>query len=275
MKRAIAASLGMALLLSGLAAWHWVQPVLAKLGPPALPQALYMPPSGGRVVVDTPLAKCHYDFDSEKREIEIQRRERANPGAAWSSTKQELTTSYDIAWVVGRADAQSRLDVLYVAGTYDTGTTTIEKFRFDYGLTAVPKVTRAVLYQGTTLGIFSCVELNGAGTQLFAVTHGSTPKVYRVSTTGVSAPTVVASPATIPELGTAAVWTIKRRVHVSEGPKYLLTDDRLHALNDMPTNDYVIALNDPDDDGVIDSHLAYTASDWDGAGMDEFTNWVQ
>jgi len=88
---------------------------------------------------------------------------------------------------------------MYVAGTYDTGISTIEKWVFVYGLSSVPAVQKSVLYQGQSIGYVASMTEAPSGQFLFVVTDSPT-KVYRVSTTGLTPPAMVYDQATISQL---------------------------------------------------------------------------
>lgn len=210
-------------------------------------------------------------WSSFHRTVTVERCRRPTPASEWGSTTQTMSASFDIAWVAVRVTEE--IDALYVAGTYETDLNTIEKWMFTYGSEPLPRVRRSVLYQGSDLGNIASLALSPSGQFLFFVTYNPA-KVYRIPNTELSTPTLVADEHTIQELGTGPIWTLRRRIHVTEGPKYMLADDRYGPTRDLPSNAWVITLNDPDDDGAVDSHSVFTVAEWNEAGMDNYVHWV-
>jgi len=217
-----------------------------------------------------PLKLDMVTWSSRNRTVEVERHRRSTEESPWTMTSQTLSTAFEISWVSARVT--SEIGVLYVSGTYETGMSTIEKWQFIYGLDPIPSVNRSVLYQGTSVGIIASMALDLSGQKLFFVTYNPA-KVYRISTQGLSSPNLIADATTIEELGTSPIWSMQRRIHAAEGPKYLLVDDRHNPGQDVPSNDWVITLNDPDSDGVIESHSVFTVAQWDAASLDHWSNW--
>jgi len=210
---------------------------------------------------------------SSRRTVTVERLTRPDPADSWNRSEQVISTSFDVACATAVVGTNNEIECLYVAGTYETGLTTVEKWTFVYGLSELPAVQKSVLYQGDSFGPITSMELGASNAYLFFVTH-EPAMACRLSTAGLSAPTVIADSTTVPALSDAGPWRLTRRVHVSEGPKYLLVDALLTNRRDVQRNDWVLTVNDSNDDGTPESVSTYTVAEWNAAGMDGHAKWI-
>ena len=210
---------------------------------------------------------------SSRRAVTIERLDRPHASAPWNKSKQVLSTSFDVACTVAELDDDNEIAALYVAGTYATGLTTVEKWTFLYGLNHLPNVNKIILYQGNDVGPITSMALGASDQYLFFVTHNPA-KVCRLSTAGLSTITVVADSAAVPALADPGPWRLTRRVHRTEGPKYVLVDVLVTNHRKVQRNEWVLTVNDANDDGTPESVSTFTVAEWNAATMDGASKWV-
>ena len=259
-------------------------PALSMSDPtPPLPQDLYKKKEGRggkRIAVFSDLKKTCFDWDSAEREIYVSRLERPNDQTtSWNTTVQTLTTSFDISSAYGVCNSDSDLDSLYVAGAYPNGTSTIEEWKFTYtppmgGLDPLPKVSRSVLYQGTDVGIIADAVVNDDQSLLVFLTTGKS--IYSLALPGgplgLSAPQLLYSPSTLPDLAEAR-YGLEFMRHVAEGSKYTI-----RAYNPLlglgSDTDKVIVLLDANNDNQIEGYEIVTLAQWDLRGYRDGAAWM-
>ena len=156
------------------------------------------------------------------------------------------------------------LNTLSVAGTYEaTGLSTIEKWVVTYGsgLTAT-SVQRVVLFQGSNLGFIRSIAVDHDMQRMFILTHNS--EVYRLASLAgaLASPVRVYDAVSLPALVDANGLTYGD--HASGGPKWIVS---------ATGASHAILLNDPDDDGVIDSTTNLTSTQWKNGGYQSEDAW--
>ncbi len=226
-----------------------------------------------------------FDWDSKRREFHVYRRHRADAQSPWSPLeKQVVSTSFDIADAVPLCNEDLDIRRAYVAGTYDNGTSTIERWDFvettggtgGFGGGSHPQITvnRTVIFQGTELDIIAAIAVDpNEESQLLVLTY-ATGKLMRLPLSGVSSPILVFDSTTVPELANAR--SIGCRQHVTLGPTYYLNSIpgwRRSMYKNEPHPDVIVAW-DTNADHVPDSQEVLSWTQYKAQGHQDLRNFV-
>jgi len=239
---------------------------------PVVPTELVRPAMSGGKVVGNDLRRVWIRWYGQKREVIVRRSVRASTGDPWPPTQdQKLTCSFDITALVGRC-GDGKLKAIYVAGTYDSGLSTVEAWVFgDSGGTG--SVQRYPLYQGNSLGFISDITADDQRRHVYAVTYGQ-PAIYRFAATpgGLTAnPSPLYDTTSIPALSGAK--TLAFLLHATEGAKVVI-GDQWPEQTWAPPDPKTVVLEDSENDGTIDDVVVLTDAEWEARGYDSPAAWV-
>jgi len=258
-----------------------VRPLLLGAGgsvPYPMPDELYkVQDFSPRTVVRGELKRSWIDWNSKMREVRIRRSERPGTSDPWPRpTTQTITTSFDISDVVAFCDAAQNVGTLWVAGTYETGLATIEKWTATAGgpggagAGAVTFV-KTTIFQGDEMGSIASIAPDPQGRFVLVLGYESR-SVYKLTIGLGGPPQVVHDVASIPELALAK--SMVRSDHPVEGPNLLYEEPKrswhVWTYGEDPTT---ILLGDEDDNGTIDSIEVLDRAAFEAAGYHLWSTW--
>lgn len=218
---------------------------------------------------------------AKTKNVWINRSERETPTATWHKQKQELSASFFVI------DARSRGDEdIYVAGLYESGDATIERWKLVHPPSIsplgayipldrrpMPTVRRSVVFFGTSLGIIRSLEVDPQNRFVLALTQ-EPRRLYSISVP-TSPPSFglvqqLHDTTSLPQL--SGIHTIVFAKHITEGRKYLLLQQtRWAGLDSAPS--YTVFLNDANEDGVFDSPVVLDTLSWKALGYHDLASW--
>lgn len=236
--------------------------------------------NGTSLAFKSDVKSCTIWWSARGMYTRIKRNERETPSSTWYSQTQELSASFHII------DSRTRHDQeLYVAGLYTTGESTIEQWTFTHppkysaagayipiSQRRLPTVRRSVLYRGTSLGAIRSLEPDPQGRFLMILSH-SPRALYKMSLQSPFPTETLHTTASLPAL--SSIVTVHYAVHLVEGIKFVLTKKlRWQHSADGPfdTNQFVVFLNDPNDDGIFDAPITVDTISW--VNYKSMSNWL-
>jgi hypothetical protein len=239
-----------------------------------LPDDLYHAATAFGTALRTPLERIFFNWDSASRRVILRRASRADRKAPWSDLREQvIEVPFDLSVVLPTCDATPALDAIWVAGAYDTGGSTVEKWT----LAPAPspsseplRVCRSVLYRGTGLGIVADLAVDPQQEFLLVLTYG-TPRIFRLPKSAPSVPVLMFDADAIPRLADAK--TIDFLLHRDEGPMYVL-DTIWRYQREAPPDRATIVLRDRDRDGVVEGFEVLSDAEWGERGYEWASEWV-
>lgn len=214
----------------------------------------------------------------ESRKVEVSRRERQTPTAGWSGQEQEIAVSFM------PVDVAAHCDQPYFVTGYvpEDGSWVLQKWLIheapstntqgEYVPIAdrrLPTIRMLQIWRGSDKTEIRSIESDPEGRFLMILT--SEPALWKF-TLSTGDWLKLYDGASLPAL--AQLMSIKVLQHVTEGRKYLLNPtSQTWRLTPAETPSSVYFLNDPDNDGIFDTPIEISKSQWNSAGYALSTSW--
>jgi hypothetical protein len=230
--------------------------------------------------IDTATKRAWISFGQASQEIEIQRAEMPqSPPGPWSFQLQTLSHSFTATDVRTSCNTTSNeIQDVFIAGTYSTGQSTLEKWHFTYPAQSVaytplaqrplPTVRRTVVFLGTSLGHIASLAVDREGRFVILLTLES-HAIYKIGVTLNSVPQLLFDSTTVPDL--ASALSVICTHHITEGRQYHIVPEYMHG---SPVDGTTLIMRDPENDGTFVAPVSYTEVQMENLGYNLVESFV-